>query len=342
MLDNDQYNQEEYNNYYKQVTEGAEIKGYNNQEGGFLKKAILFLGVAALAIAGYFGLKMFNSSSKNDNNPTEEQIVIKEDSPQKNETNEETTTTTNSSKESSKKLNSDSTEVEEKIQKTIHQEVTEQVEKKLKDSKKVSSDDISKIVDIVMSKMEKEKTTQTDNDTNLVSALQNNDSDSVEAKTNEKIEPINTNIETSIQKNPEELNSNNKVTLDNNTNDKDNLNELSQQIKKILNMVGANDKPNNIKSTHTISEEETTETSSVAPESSSNQASTDYEQSITQEIDVRTNEMRVIEVKPGDTLNKIAKRAYGDADSYKKILDANPQIIRADRIYVGQKLRIPE
>jgi len=46
-------------------------------------------------------------------------------------------------------------------------------------------------------------------------------------------------------------------------------------------------------------------------------------------------------VKKGDTLGKIAKRAYGNAMAYKKIYQANPEVTRPDRIYIGQKLRIP-
>jgi nucleoid-associated protein YgaU len=48
------------------------------------------------------------------------------------------------------------------------------------------------------------------------------------------------------------------------------------------------------------------------------------------------------EVKSGDTLSKIAKEAYGDANAYMKIFDANkPMLSNPDKIYPGQKLRIP-
>ena len=70
--------------------------------------------------------------------------------------------------------------------------------------------------------------------------------------------------------------------------------------------------------------------------------STNYTREISKEIEVRSNEMRVIVVKEGDTLSKIAKRAYGSYDDYVKIFEANPEIIKnPDQIYVGQKLRIP-
>ncbi|MGZ5715591.1 MAG: peptidoglycan-binding protein LysM [Caldimonas sp.] len=48
------------------------------------------------------------------------------------------------------------------------------------------------------------------------------------------------------------------------------------------------------------------------------------------------------EVKAGDTLSKIAKEAYGDANAYMKIFEANkPMLSNPDKIYPGQMLRIP-
>ena len=48
------------------------------------------------------------------------------------------------------------------------------------------------------------------------------------------------------------------------------------------------------------------------------------------------------EVKSGDSLSRIAKRVYGDAQAWKKIFEANTDIIKdPDKIYPGQKLKIP-
>ncbi|GAC1311073.1 MAG: peptidoglycan-binding protein LysM [Steroidobacteraceae bacterium] len=53
-------------------------------------------------------------------------------------------------------------------------------------------------------------------------------------------------------------------------------------------------------------------------------------------------ESSFVEVKAGDTLSKIAKAAYGDAGAYMKIFEANkPMLSNPDKIYPGQKLRIP-
>jgi nucleoid-associated protein YgaU len=48
-------------------------------------------------------------------------------------------------------------------------------------------------------------------------------------------------------------------------------------------------------------------------------------------------------VKPGDTLSKIAKQFYGDASRYSAIFEANrPMLKDPDEIYPGQTLRIPQ
>jgi nucleoid-associated protein YgaU len=52
---------------------------------------------------------------------------------------------------------------------------------------------------------------------------------------------------------------------------------------------------------------------------------------------------RTYVVVSGDSLSKIAKRQYGDAQKWPKIYEANRDIIKdPDLIYPGQELRIPE
>ena len=311
MLKKDQYNQDEYNNYYKQETEGAEITSYGKNESGFMGKTILFLGLIALGIAGYFGFKAFNTTDSN--TVTKEKIVI-EKKPSK-----VTESITETEKEvSTDEINKDKV-VEEKIEPTIQEEVATEVQEKLENKKKMSTDDISKIVNLVMNKMEKEKVETTRNDTDLLTALEESNN-IIETKTKNNKTVVN-NSESAVEKNIEEINNNNKVTLDK---DED-LTELSEQIKKLLNMAGVSN-----------------ESSKATTTKTNNNTETNYAQSIRKEIKVRTNEMRIIVVKPGDTLNKIAKRAYGNSNSYQKIFDANPDISGADKIYVGQKLRIPK
>ena len=48
------------------------------------------------------------------------------------------------------------------------------------------------------------------------------------------------------------------------------------------------------------------------------------------------------DVVKGDTLSAISKKYYGDPNKYMKIFEANkPMLSHPDRIYPGQKLRIP-
>ena len=52
--------------------------------------------------------------------------------------------------------------------------------------------------------------------------------------------------------------------------------------------------------------------------------------------------IRTYVVKPGDSLSKIARQFYGDANEYNQIFEANrDQLSRPDRIDVGQVLVIP-
>ena len=59
-------------------------------------------------------------------------------------------------------------------------------------------------------------------------------------------------------------------------------------------------------------------------------------------VDQSAPEAQYYTVVAGDTLSKIAKHYYGDANKYPAIFDADkPMLSSPDRIYPGQKLRIP-
>lgn len=54
-------------------------------------------------------------------------------------------------------------------------------------------------------------------------------------------------------------------------------------------------------------------------------------------------EATFVTVERGDTLSKIAKEQYGNANAYMKIFEANkPMLSDPDKIYPGQVLRIPK
>ena len=53
-------------------------------------------------------------------------------------------------------------------------------------------------------------------------------------------------------------------------------------------------------------------------------------------------EVKTYTVQPGDTLSKIAKQFYGNANSYMKIFEANKdKLTDPNKIQVGQVLKIP-
>jgi nucleoid-associated protein YgaU len=55
-----------------------------------------------------------------------------------------------------------------------------------------------------------------------------------------------------------------------------------------------------------------------------------------------TEQVEYYEIVSGDTLSGIAKKFYGNGSKYMRIFEANKEVIKdPDKIYVGQKIRIP-
>lgn len=55
-----------------------------------------------------------------------------------------------------------------------------------------------------------------------------------------------------------------------------------------------------------------------------------------------SQQARYYTIKSGDTLSKIAKDVYGDANAYNRIFEENREVIDdPDKIYPGQQIRIP-
>jgi nucleoid-associated protein YgaU len=58
--------------------------------------------------------------------------------------------------------------------------------------------------------------------------------------------------------------------------------------------------------------------------------------------DLKVNSGEVYTVESGDTLSKIARRFYGDANAYQRIFEANrDQLDDPNKIYPGQQLKLP-
>jgi len=59
-------------------------------------------------------------------------------------------------------------------------------------------------------------------------------------------------------------------------------------------------------------------------------------------VPVTTVKVEYYIIQKGDTLSKIAKHYYGDANAYPKIFEANREVIKdPNLIFPGQKVRIP-
>ncbi len=61
------------------------------------------------------------------------------------------------------------------------------------------------------------------------------------------------------------------------------------------------------------------------------------------EVKIEEDPSDFYEVKSGDSLSKISKNFYGNANLYNKIFEANQPLLKSpDLIYPGQVLRIPK
>lgn len=77
-----------------------------------------------------------------------------------------------------------------------------------------------------------------------------------------------------------------------------------------------------------------------SPEVSGQQRTAEAEAVKADSIKTETEFYQIVE---GDTLSKIAKKFYGNANKYPIIFEANREVIKhPDKIYVGQTIRIPK
>jgi len=305
MLNKDEYNQDEYNDYYRQETEGAELNG-EEEESGVVGKLIAILVLLALIVGGYFGYKAMNASST-DSIDTSLQVSAEPSLPQSVQAApEEETPTVSETK--------------------VTQTVTDEVQKAVSSKGKMSPDDVASIVAAVMQQMkdkngdgsDKSTVSAEKKDLVLMHELSDSEVDSVSANLIKELEGVNIDENTHIDNTKKQVDVYNKINVQN-VSGNDALSKLSDQIN------------NEINSNKSISSTTTT----------TNEEDKEYSTDIKKEVVFRKNEMRIIIVKKGDTLGKLAKRAYGNVMEYKRIYRANPEITRPDRIYIGQKIRIP-
>ena len=307
MLDKDQYNQDEYNDYYAQATADAEIKSSGEEGGGGGKKIVIILLLLILIGAlGYFGWTSMNSGSTSEKSAKTAE------------------TTTETTKEvTSEPVTSSSTSTE----KQVAQQVAQNIVSERDATKEMAPEDIANIVQMVMSQLnQKDKQSEQTETPATNSNDQEKDSQLMESLSSAKVDSLSSETidSSSISKDDNnkqaskssEDNTYNKIVVKSDSSGIDELSKLSNEISDVIG-----------------SEDETDSKDSTV---------SGYTQSITKEVETRQKEMRYIIVRKGDTLGKIAKRAYGNVMDFKKIYKANPELLRRpDRIYIGQKLRIP-
>lgn len=327
MLDKDQYNQDEYNDYYQQEIRGAETSEIEEEEPSKKGKILIILSLIILAIAGYFGYSSTNNSNIEEST-TDKKVVVEKEIEKPTKTVEE----------EPKKVEKSVVVTEEKTttpeDNKVEEIVNNNIEKALETKEKMSPEEIAKVVQMVMSQMNTKtetakNTTEKEEsksavDTELMAELSKINTDSIdEENEDKKLEDALNNVDettkdSNINNDDKSVDTYNKIKISKNSSNNDELSKLSSQISNLI-----SDK--NIDSTIEKPKDERV-----------------YTESLKKEVYTRKNEMRIIVVRKGDTLGKIAKRAYGNVMEYRKIYRANPEILnRPDRIYIGQKLRIP-
>jgi nucleoid-associated protein YgaU len=380
MLNKDEYNQEEYAEYYRQETEGVRVRNEEKQSRSLIGKLLILLILLALAIAGYFGYKAMKSNNSTTEEDIDKSLKVSiEPSLPKSvqettqDTPKESEETTLQNKESveekvpeievikTKKVKTPKIEVVEtkkaetpqptqseptspqqtevqqtkvvQVQKnnsveTVESAVTSEVTKAVSNEKKISPKEIATIVAAVMKQMKENKKSEqsakvvevVDEKENslLIDELSNSEVDSVSADLTQPSKSVEISESTKVDHSQKQIDVYNKVSVEG-VSGSDSLSQLAMQInQEIINNP-------QISSTTTTTNEEDKE----------------YSNKIKKEVVVRQKEMRIIVVRKGDTLGKIAKRAYGDAMEYRRIYEANPEVTNPNRIYIGQKLRIP-
>ena len=139
-----------------------------------------------------------------------------------------------------------------------------------------------------------------------------------------------------------QMNNNSEATLEeqlrnaqNQTMVKQNLKDVNHYNKIVINSKNEQENPSELMQLRN-------NLNNVMNESSQKNRSSDYSKAIEKEISVRSNEMKIIVVQKGDTLSKLAQKAYGRKEDYLKIFIANPEVLKnPNEIFIGQKLRIP-
>ena len=320
MLNKDQYNKDVYNDYYAQATKGAEIK-HGQKERGLGKLLLIFLLLALIGVLGYFVWE--NLTSVKDNKGTTKEEMVHKITEINNSNNEVAEDSLEEALAKTLQASEEQESSEEKIEKTeVTSKIVADIASQNSDTK-MSPADIAKIVQLVTQQMQIEKETEEQKNAHLKTEKDSLEAslENVETDTLSSEAPIISTTDGSQKKEAsidKKTNTYNKVVVQDKNIPTETTDELSQLSMEISNVINSNS--------------DTTPTDSNS-----------YTSSLSQEADSRSKEMRYHIVQKGDTLAGIALKIYGNSRDYIKLYEANPDILRrADKIYIGQRLRVPE
>jgi nucleoid-associated protein YgaU len=284
---------------------GSEQAEKSSKEGGFLSKFIQFLTVVVLmGIVGFMGLFGYRYMQK-------EGIVTPAQEPLASEANEKSTAATSNLPAEQTNVSQNKVSLKQKMYTQEEmQEIVKMLMMQMQNGQKVSLPSEQK----EQSPQEQLSDTSESAD-ELVAALDLAEVDEVEESESDlPVEIKNADsVKAKAAESSKKVDHYNKVVVKKSANTYDDLANLSKEIGNIVETMN-----------------------------SKKAKKSDYTASIQKEVTTRESEMRVVIVRSGDTLSKIAKRAYGRALDYDRILKANPDLIKnPNNIYVGQRLRVP-
>ncbi len=323
--------------YLRFTVEDEETTTSSNNIFATIVKALVILFLVLLVIVlGGLAYKYLIEDDKSDKINNSKSEVVQKITQQKQQ----------NSSQNSKQIITTQKQDQQQIEKkenTLENKITTQVQQSTSGLKK---EEIALIVQAVLAQMKQSNQTQhstnqaniqpvknkiktqkkeeiddtlevsSEDDNELFNSLQSLNADSIENSAVDTTNLQNINTNQKVRSTKKEKDTFNKVIVENKTSSStDDLSKLYNQLNQIMKKDKSKIKSKNKK----------------------------FVKKLIKETRVRKNAMRIITVRPGDTLSSIAKRAYGNAMKYGKIFEANPELIsNPNRIYPGQKLRVPK
>ncbi len=278
------------------------------KETNFLGKMIQFLSVIVLlGVVGFMGIFGYKYMQKNELHKSSDTAKTVVNSDEKKVSKSEVLPKTTAQKASDTVENKQKMYTQEEMQ-----AIVKMLMEQMQTSKQKQSEYPKEDTAVTLTKDENKATVNKD----LVNALNNVEVDQIDDIDEDITTHVNQDdiYKKTSKKDDKKIDRYNKVVVKTSKNSYDDLANLSLEIGSVVDNMKLKDKKQST-----------------------------YTSSIKKEVSTRVKEMRVIIVKKGDSLSKIAKRAYGSAQAYDRIMEANPDLIKnPNHIYIGQRLRVPD